>query len=386
LATEAKAVDDAVSDRIPLLGRDNAAAASPRLTSHEPGHLKAHLLSFAPFAVSNSFLLSARTTSAAKAARGLGGGASPFDSLPTSGFAAIVSPVEPRAVADRTALPNETFPRQHAFYGALIDAKGGCAKDARLNQITNDLAAAATRSPASPAATLGEQLRRCFEVAGKCILSRAVAGPGDAITTELIKAVVAELRRDRSAPAPAWAVSPSNAVTELDLSDLPATALPRVAIPAEHVKAAADITASAPDPARGNAKLHLLLRDIVDHVVSPGDAANRLHRISRLRWNNGEVYDSDCVVLGRILRSPVCTLTQVFLRGNRISPNGADHLKKALKHNTLIRVLDLAANEWLSLPGFEPSGDDILSVIGQRLANNVNGVPNQSGVRRMMQC
>ena len=98
-----------------------------------------------------------------------------------------------------------------------------------------------------------------------------------------------------------------------------------------------------------------------------------------------EVFDADAAYIAVLLKSPACTITQLTLAKNWISPLGADALKKAVKYNTRLRVLDLTGNEWMSLPDFDPPGDQILRVIAERLNNNAKGVSNLSAVKRLLQ-
>jgi hypothetical protein len=218
---------------------------------------------------------------------------------------------------------------------------------------------------------VAERVKRCFNSApGSCVLRQA----GQPVSMAVLKAVVKELRRLNDQPAPEGHTG--QRVNVLDFTGVDMPRLPRDAATSGNAEESTDALA---DP---NDTLHPLTL-AAEQIVCPGDAATRAHRVSRLHLDNSELYDADAEALAALIRSPACTLTQLTLRANRISPNGADALKKALKHNTRLRILDLSDNEWMKAEGFSPSGDEILRTIAERLYNNANGVSNLSAAQRL---
>ena len=310
---------------------------------------------------------------------GGGSGDDPFRSLPIESFAAIKSPT------NRARLPTG---RAHQGPGLSESIRGLVPGGAHHHTTTGpELHGASPQRLGQPSASsssskqqqqptkqegLVDQVKRCFaEEPGVCRL-RAAAGPQP--RPQIVRAVTEELRREIDVEPPAG--FPRDRVNAVDLSEV---VLPRLDPNTNHAVAGAD-PSLPPDP---DATVHALF-GVLGGFICPGDVHVRAHRVTRLFLNHAEVYDGDAAYLATLLRSPACTLVHLQLRGNRISPVGANALKKVLKFNTRLRSLDLSENPWLSLPDFEPSGDEVLRVIAERLDNNVRGVSNMSALQRLL--
>jgi hypothetical protein len=208
----------------------------------------------------------------------------------------------------------------------------------------------------------------CFVKApkGSCVLTGVGPDPSEALLT----AVFNELRRHRESPPQLDnRGSPIVLVDATGLKNMP--------------RLDPSGTALAPDAADKEATIHSLLPRL-GSIILVGDPEARAHRISRLSLDDCGLHDADAVRFAAMIKNPLFRLTHVSFRRNHLSPNGADAIKKALKYNTTLVEIDLSENPWLALDGYDPSGEEVLRVIADRLTNNKLGTSNLNPIKRLL--
>jgi hypothetical protein len=93
-------------------------------------------------------------------------------------------------------------------------------------------------------------------------------------------------------------------------------------------------------------------------------------RIATLVMDDCALHDYDADALGTALRDERCTLRELYLRGNYISSEGLDRLKKAVKYNHRITTIEVDRNPCSNARELSTEGAATLALMKQRLDSN----------------